>query len=147
MENQQQENKEEQIVFKKHWFSTTVAILASVYFFQMFYVSIVVWHDCSIFYLLFGIWIFIWTFVRLKNDRIILSKDSIQYRYGFLDTVKQEMLCSDIVNVELKQGLLGRRFNFGTVRVGTANSSFSMRYIANPAGVMQKINDCRKKIL
>jgi uncharacterized membrane protein YdbT with pleckstrin-like domain len=88
--------------------------------------------------LLAPIAIYFWLSLRtieqgLTNKRVITKR-------GIISRHTDEMKLSSIETVELQQGVIGRIFGFGRVRVtGRGNSDVILRTVCNPMQVKREI--------
>jgi uncharacterized membrane protein YdbT with pleckstrin-like domain len=112
-------------LFKLHWFAR---------------VPMVIWFILG--FVTFGLTWFIalYEFLRLKfleqgvtNKRVILKK-------GIVSRKTEEMKLKSIETVEIDQGIFGRIFGFGTVKVtGRGTSDFLFKGVDDPISVKQQI--------
>lgn len=112
-------------LFKLHWFSK---------------VPMVIWIILAIPTLGITLLLAIWEWLKLRsieqgvtNKRVILKK-------GIISRKSEEMKISSIETVEIIQGVVGRMFGFGTVKVtGRGISDLVFRNIDDPMDVKRKI--------
>lgn len=112
-------------LFKLHWFAR---------------VPMVMWFILGL--VTFGLtWILaIYEFLRLKfleqgvtNKRVILKK-------GIISRKTEEMKLTSVETVEINQGIFGRIFGFGTVKItGRGISDLMFKGIDNPMSVKRQI--------
>ena len=112
-------------LFKLHWFA---------------WVPMVVWIILGL--VTFGLtwFIAIYEFLRLRfleqgvtNKRVILKK-------GIISRKTEEMKLTSIETVEIDQGIFGRIFGFGTVKItGRGISDFMFKGIDDPMSVKRQI--------
>lgn len=81
-------------------------------------------------------------FIRLKTtERGVTTRRVIQKR-GWISRRTDEMKLSSIETVEIRQGILGRIFGFGTIKVtGRGISDVVMRQMDDPMAVKRAIED------
>ncbi len=111
--------------FKLHWFSK---------------VPMVFWIILAPFTLGITLILAIWEWLKLRtieqgatNKRVILKK-------GIISRKTEEMKISSIETVEIVQGVIGRIFGFGTVKVtGRGISDLVFEQIDDPMSVKKKI--------
>lgn len=69
----------------------------------------------------------------LTNRRLIAKK-------GIVERNSLELMLRKCEGVQIKQGIMGRIFNYGTVYVTTGEATNSFEYIKNPIVFSTKIN-------
>lgn len=75
------------------------------------------------------------TEMGVTNRRVILKT-------GFISRKTQEMKLIAVETVEISQGILGRIFNMGTVKVtGRGTSTVKLKGVADPMAVKRRIED------
>jgi uncharacterized membrane protein YdbT with pleckstrin-like domain len=88
----------------------------------------------------------VWLFVNRYATRYQVTDQRVYRRYGLISKTENTVSRDDIREVELRQGIIGRLFRYGTVRVstaGTAGSEIDFRKVGNPAKVQQRIENMR----
>lgn len=117
--------EEVRALFRLHWFSK---------------IPMVIWIILAIPTLGLTLLLAIWEWLKLRsieqgvtNKRVILKK-------GIISRKSEEMKISSIETVEIAQGVIGRMFGFGTVRVtGRGISDLVFKNIDDPMDVKRKI--------
>ena len=112
-------------LFKLHWFSK---------------VPMVIWIVLAI--PTFGITlpIAVWEWLRLRNIEQGVTNKRVILKTGIISRKSEEMKVASIETVEIIQGITGRMFGFGTVKVtGRGLSDVLFRNIAGPMDVKRKI--------
>jgi uncharacterized membrane protein YdbT with pleckstrin-like domain len=112
-------------LFKLHWFSK---------------IPMIIWAILAIPTLGITLLFVIWEWLKLRsieqgvtNKRVILKK-------GIISRKSEEMKISSIETVEIIQGVFGRMFGFGTVKVtGRGISDLIFNNIDDPMDVKKKI--------
>lgn len=84
----------------------------------------------------------IFEFIRLKTtERGVTTRRVIQKR-GWISRTTDEMKLGSIETVEIRQGIIGRIFGFGTIKVtGRGISDVVMRQMDDPMAVKRSIED------
>lgn len=114
-------------LFKLHWFSK---------------IPMIIWIILAIPTLGITLLLAIWEWFRLRsieqgvtNKRVILKK-------GIISRKSEEMKITSIETVEIIQGVIGRIFGFGTVKVtGRGISDLVFKNIDDPMDVKKKIEN------
>lgn len=117
--------EEVRALFKLHWFSR---------------VPMVIWIILAIPTVGITLLLAIWEWLKLRsieqgvtNKRVILKK-------GIISRKSEEMKVSSIETVEIVQGVIGRVFGFGTVKVtGRGISDLVFKNVDDPMDVKRKI--------
>lgn len=112
-------------LFRLHWFSK---------------IPMVIWVILAIPTLGLTLLLALWEWLRLRtieqgvtNKRVILKK-------GIISRKSEEMKISSIETVEIIQGVIGRVFGFGTVKVtGRGISDVVFKKVSDPMDVKRKI--------
>ena len=112
-------------LFKLHWFSK---------------VPMVIWIALAI--PTFGITlpIALWEWLRLRNIEQGVTNKRVILKTGIISRKSEEMKVASIETVEIIQGIAGRMFGFGYVKVtGRGLSDVLFKNIADPMDVKRKI--------
>lgn len=127
-------SKDEQVegLFKLHWFA---------------WVPMVLWIILGFATLGLTWFIALYEFLRLKfleqgvtNKRVILKR-------GIISRKTEEMKLKSIETVEIDQGIFGRIFGFGTVKItGRGTSDFMFKGIDDPMSVKRQIESVSNPI-
>lgn len=91
-----------------------------------------------------------WRLLRLAYQflatRYIITTTSVSMRFGIIARNITRVRIVDIRSIKLKQSIIGRLFNFGSVIIGTADTSESevvLKDVANPADILALIESQR----
>ena len=72
-------------------------------------------------------------FLRLKTSEFVITNLRIILKVGIISTRTLEILLKKVETISIHQGIWGRIFNFGTVRVsGTGGGISAFTFIRNP---------------
>jgi uncharacterized membrane protein YdbT with pleckstrin-like domain len=95
----------------------------------------------SAFFFLYSVLLGLQAFIIMFTTEFAVTNRRVIAKTGFIRRHTLEMLLSKIESVSVKQGILGRLLNFGTVTVtGTGGTRESFRAIGDPIGVRKNIN-------
>lgn len=120
-------SKDEEIrnLFRLHWFARLLMIL---------------WLILAIPTLGITLLLAIWEWLKLRNTEMGVTNKRVIFKTGIISRKSEEMKISSIETVEIAQGLSGRIFGFGTVKVtGRGLSDLVFKNIADPMDVKRKI--------
>jgi len=82
----------------------------------------------------------IYEWLKLKTTEMGVTNKRVILKTGIISRHSDEMKLSSIETVEIEQGVLGRLFGYGSVRVtGKGISDLVFRMIDDPMGVKRKI--------
>lgn len=82
----------------------------------------------------------IYEWLRLKNLEYGVTNKRVIHKTGIIGRKSDEMKIGSIETVEINQGIFGRMFNFGTVRItGRGISDVVFKNIDDPMDVKRKI--------
>jgi uncharacterized membrane protein YdbT with pleckstrin-like domain len=91
-----------------------------------------------------------WRLLRLAYQflatRYIITTTSVSMHFGIIARDITRVRIVDIRSVRLKQSIIGRLLNFGSVIIGTADTSESeviLKDVANPADILSLIESQR----
>lgn len=91
-----------------------------------------------------------WRLLRLAYQflatRYIITTTSVSMRFGIIARDLTRVRIVDIRSIKLKQSIIGRLFNFGSIIIGTADTSESeviLKDVANPADILSLIESQR----
>jgi len=94
---------------------------------------------------LLGLLTFIRMMVRQWSTEIGVTSHRFVEKYGVLSTRTNEIALPNIEGVRLHQSMLGRIFNYGTVRIeGTGVDSVTTPGIADPVGFVRAIQTAKE---
>lgn len=111
--------------FKLHWFSR---------------IPLVIWLLLGL--VTFGVtWLIaIYEFLRLRAIEQGVTNKRVIFKTGIISRKSEEMKLTSIETVEIDQGVLGRLFNFGDIKVtGRGTSDLVFKRINDPMSVKRKI--------
>ena len=81
-------------------------------------------------------------FLRLKTSEFVITTLRIILKVGILSTKTQEILLKKVETISIHQGLWGRIFNFGTVRVsGTGGGISAFAFIRSPKEFRENVQE------
>lgn len=112
-------------LFKLHWFSK---------------IPMIIWIILSI--PTFGVTLLlaIWEWLRLRSIEQGVTNKRVIFKKGIVSRKSEEMKISSVETVEIIQGVIGRIFGFGTVKVtGRGISDLIFKNINDPMDVKKKI--------
>ena len=88
--------------------------------------------DCFAICILIGlIWI-IKDLIKFFTTKLIITNKKINGKTGLINTNELDSPLNKINGVQVKQGLFGKIFNYGTVSITTASTAFNFDYIDKP---------------
>jgi uncharacterized membrane protein YdbT with pleckstrin-like domain len=111
--------------FKLHWFSR---------------VPMVMWLVLGL--VTFGItWLVaLYEFLRLRGIEQGVTNKRVIFKSGIISRKSEEMKLASIETVEIDQGVMGRMFNFGDVKItGRGISDLVFKRISDPMSVKRQI--------
>src|SRR4030066_89538 len=112
-------------LFKLHWLSK---------------VPMVIWIILAIPTLGITLLLAIWEWLRLRSIEQGVTNKRVILKRGIISRKSEEMKISSIETVEIIQGVFGRMFGFGTVKVtGRGISDVLFKNIDDPMSVKRKI--------
>jgi len=112
-------------LFKLHWFSK---------------IPMVIWIVLAIPTLGVTLILAIWEWLRLRNIEQGVTNKRVILKRGIISRKYEEMKITSIETVEIIQGVFGRMFGFGTVKVtGRGISDVLFKNIDDPMDVKRKI--------
>ena len=119
-------------LFKLHWFAR---------------VPMVIWLILSIPTLGLTLFIALYEFLRLKYIEQGVTNKRVIFKTGIISRKTQEMTLKSIETVEIDQGIFGRIFGFGNIRVtGRGISDVVFKGIDNPMAVKRQIESVSNPI-
>ena len=93
---------------------------------------------------LFGFCLFVGLIVRRSTTEIGVTSHRFVEKYGVLSLRTNEIALHNIEGVRVNQGIAGRLFGYGTVRVeGTGVDAVTTPPIADPVGFVRAIQTAR----
>lgn len=119
-------------IFKFHWFA---------------WVPMVIWIILGLVTFGFTWLLAIYEFLRLKSTEQGVTNKRVILKTGIISRSTQEMKLKSIETVEISQGILGRIFGFGTIRItGRGISNFAFKGIDDPMSVKRQIESVSNPI-
>lgn len=89
-------------------------------------------------------WLALYEYLRLKFLEQGVTSNSVVLKKGIMNRTTEELGFQSIATVDVVQGMLGRRFGFGTVRVkGRGIGLLAFRDIEDPVSVKRRLEDLR----
>lgn len=71
-------------------------------------------------------------FIIYKTEYISIDESIVEGRAGLIKVQKLSSNKKNITSVKVEQGVLGKIFNFGTVRIDSASSTYTFKLMNNP---------------
>lgn len=88
--------------------------------------------DCFAICILIGlIWI-VKDLIKFFTTKLIITNKRVNGKTGLINTNELDSPLNKINGVQVKQGLFGKIFNYGTVSITTASTAFNFDYIDKP---------------
>ena len=117
--------EEVKALFELHWFSK---------------IPMVIWIILAIPTLGLTLVLALWEWLKLRNIEQGVTNKRVVLKKGIISRKSEEMKISSIETVEIIQGVIGRIFGFGTVKVtGRGISDLVFKNINDPMDVKRKI--------
>lgn len=79
--------------------------------------------------------------IAFFTTKLIITNKKITGRTGLLNTNQLDSPLNKINGVQVKQGLLGKIFNYGTININTAANLFHFNLISNPHEFAATLNN------
>jgi len=120
-------------LFKLHWFA---------------WIPMVIWIVLG--FVTFGLtWLIaIYEYLRLKFLEQGVTNKRVIFKKGIISRRTEEMKLASIETVEINQGILGRIFGFGTVKVtGRGISDLMFKNIDDPISVKRQIESVSNPVM
>lgn len=96
--------------------------------------------------LVVGVFIWLWMLIHFATTESALTTRRVVYKKGLLRRKTMELGVSTVEQIELKQGLWGRLFGFGTLEIsGTGDSHIKTHPMANPVKFRRLLTDARAR--
>lgn len=112
-------------LFKLHWFSK---------------IPMIIWIILAIPTLGVTLLLAIWEWLRLRSIEQGVTNKRVIFKKGIVSRKSEEMKISSVETVEIIQGVIGRIFGFGSVKVtGRGISDLIFKNINDPMDVKRKI--------
>ncbi len=78
-----------------------------------------------------GVFGIIW--FAYKSSELVLTARRIKFRTGYFSRHSGELPLENVESIMISEGILGRRFGYGTIRLTTVGgAAMPLHYIANP---------------
>ena len=127
-------SKDEQVValFRLHWFA---------------YLPMVMWILLAL--VTFGLTLFValYEYLKLRLTELGVTNKRVIYKTGIISRHSEEMKLKSIETVEIDQGVFGRLFGFGSVKVtGQGTSDVVFKGINDPMSVKRAIESVSNPI-
>jgi hypothetical protein len=117
--------EEVKALFKLHWFSKIPMVIWIILAIPTFGLTLV---------------LALWEWLKLRNIEQGVTNKRVILKKGIISRKSEEMKISSIETVEISQGVMGRVFGFGTVKVtGRGISDLVFKNINDPMDVKRKI--------
>ena len=79
--------------------------------------------------------------INYKTTELEITNNRIKGKKGLINTSEIDSPLSKINSVQLKQGLFGKMFNYGTLIITTASSVIAFDYISEPSEFKEILNN------
>ena len=120
-------------LFKLHWFTR---------------VPMVFWIILGIPTLGLTLFIALYEFLRLKNTEQGVTNKRVIFKTGIISRKTSEMTLKSIETVEIDQGIFGRLFGFGDIKVtGRGISDVVFKGLADPMSAKRQIESVSNPVL
>ena len=97
--------------------------------------------------LVVGLWMFLKLMIRKWTTELGVTSHRFVEKYGLISMSTNEIALPNIEGVRVRQGLAGRIFNYGTVRIeGTGVDSATTPKIADPVGFVRAIQTAKEHV-
>ena len=119
-------NREEiKELFKLHWFSKAPMVFWAIFALPTFGITLI---------------LVIWEFLRLRSIEQGVTNKRVILKTGIISRKSEEMKISSIETVEIVQGIIGRIFGFGSIKItGRGISDLVYKNIDDPMEVKKII--------
>lgn len=119
------DGEEVRALFKLHWFAR---------------IPMIIWIILAIPTIGITLLLALWEWLRLRNIEQGVTNKRVILKRGIISRKTEEMKITSIETVEIIQGVMGRIFGYGTVKVtGRGLSDLLFRNINDPMDVKRKI--------
>ena len=95
-----------------------------------------------------GIVIILGAYYSVKNTDYVVSDEGLYVKKGVLSRSVQKIKFDKVQNISFSQGILGKRFGYGSIEISTAGGSgveMRFRSIDNPREVQDRITSLVKE--
>lgn len=98
----------------------------------------------SIFWFLIAGLIFLKDYLIVKNSEFIISNERIVLKTELISTKSSDMKIEKVENLSVKQGLIGKIFNYGTILVGGSGGSKNVyKNVRDPFNFIKQFNELK----
>ncbi|MFH1402839.1 MAG: PH domain-containing protein [Candidatus Altiarchaeota archaeon] len=97
---------------------------------------------------IFGIPILILGVLKMNRWKYEVTSERIKVKYGFLSTTKREADLDKIQDIIIKQGMVGKLLNYGTLYFNTAGSTgyeLVFSNVSSPDDLKEKFREMKNK--
>lgn len=91
--------------------------------------------------ILIGPFLFIRDLVYFFTTKLTITEKRVTGHTGLVHTSDLDSPLNKITGVRVGQGLFGKIFNYGTIRITTASTALEFRYISNPNKFRAALNN------
>lgn len=87
---------------------------------------------------------FIWfvkDIIKFFTTKLIITNKRISGKTGLINTNELDSPLNKINGIQIKQGLFGKIFNYGTISITTASTVFNFDYISGPCEFKTILNN------
>lgn len=78
---------------------------------------------------------FVWIIkdiIKFITTKLVITNTRVRGKVGLINTNELDSPLNKINGIQIKQGLFGKIFNYGTISITTASTSFEFEYIEKP---------------
>ena len=78
---------------------------------------------------------FVWTvrdLIKFFTTKLVITNKRVSGKTGLINTNELDSPLNKINGIQVKQGLFGKMFNYGTISITTASTVFNFDYIDKP---------------
>ena len=141
-------SKDEKVkkVIKLHWINyiiTTILVVFSAFLLLLFLANGELLEDIPYICIVscFVLWT-IYNFLKLYTTERVITNKRVIYKTGIISVRTEELKNSKIESVEIKQTVLGRILDYGTIELsGTGTSKVFFDNVDSPASIKTQIDD------
>jgi uncharacterized membrane protein YdbT with pleckstrin-like domain len=119
------DGEEVRALFKLHWFAKSWMILCIILAIPTIGITLI---------------LALWEWLKLRNIELGVTNKRVIRKQGIISRKTEEMKVSSIETVEIIQGVMGRIFGYGEIKVtGRGTSDVLFKKINDPMDVKRKI--------
>ncbi len=117
---------------KKHWFHWVMPVIFSI---------LLCWT------IIIPIWLLLYTFLRIKFDKIEVKEGCLYSRMGLIIIDKKTIPLEQISFISIKADILSEMMHMGSIEVQSSAFAKAIRYlwIKEPQNLIDFINRCKKE--